>query len=229
MFIAFKCAVASAALWPPERNTMPGTALGTARFRHLTVASATSSTPACRGQVLPERTMLGLSREPSRTTRWACNWKNTLVSVASVTASQTSSVWLPSIKTSGSTIGTRPASCERAANRASACAFASMQNRVGMPSPIVITARHLVNRAPNLAYSARRSRRPSNPSVIFSPGNPASGFAPVSTLIPGMIPAWVNVSEKRVPSAVAWRMVSSKRMTPLMNSPTPAVVKSISR
>ena len=33
----------------------------------------------------------------------------------------------PSMSTSGSTIGTRPASWERAANRASACAFVQMQ------------------------------------------------------------------------------------------------------
>jgi len=32
-----------------------------------------------------------------------------------------------------------------------------------------------------------RSRRPSSPSVMVSPGNPASGLAPVSTLMPGII------------------------------------------
>src|SRR5207244_2684523 len=39
-----------------------------------------------------------------------------------------------------------------------------------MSSPIVITARHFVKRAPSSRYSFRRSRRPSRPSVIFSSG-----------------------------------------------------------
>ena len=47
LFIASRCAVASSSLWPPERNTMPGTAAGTRRGSTATVASATSSTDAC--------------------------------------------------------------------------------------------------------------------------------------------------------------------------------------
>ena len=93
-----------------------------------------------------------------------------------------------SISTSGSTIGTMPCSWQSAAYRASAWALTSMQYAVGMPSPIVITARHFAKRAPSPRYSSSRSRRPSSPSVTVSPGAPASGFAPVSTLIPGMIP-----------------------------------------
>ena len=96
--------------------------------------------------------------------------------------------WPPSISTSGSTIGTRPASWQSAAYRARACAFVQRQYSLGMPSPIVITARHLVNRAPSDAYSLSRSRSPSSPSVIFSPGAWARSFAPLSTLIPGMTP-----------------------------------------
>src|SRR5665648_667065 len=53
---------------------------------------------------------------------------------------------------------------------ANAHALASMQPRLGMPSPTAITARHLAKRAPILKYSLRRSRNPSSPSVIFSPG-----------------------------------------------------------
>src|SRR3954465_5287360 len=45
-----------------------------------------------------------------------------------------------------------------------------------MPSPMVITARHLQKRVPISEYSASRSRRPSRPSVTFSPGAPASGL-----------------------------------------------------
>ena len=44
--------------------------------------------------------------------------------------------------------------------------------------------------------SARRSRRPSRPSVTFSPSAPASGLAPVSTLIPGIMPRAASRSGK---------------------------------
>ena len=57
-------------------------------------------------------------------------------------------VWSPSISTSGSTIGTSPASWELAAKRPRASALARMQPEVGMCSPMVMTARHLVNLAP---------------------------------------------------------------------------------
>ena len=55
----------------------------------------------------------------------------------------------PSISTSGSTIGTRPASWLSAANRASACAFVQIAYSLGRPAPMLITARHFVKRAPN--------------------------------------------------------------------------------
>ena len=84
-----------------------------------------------------------------------------------------------------------------------------MQYAVGIPSPIVITARHLAKRAPSSRYSCSRSRRPSSPSVTFSPGAPARSFAPVSTLIPGMIPLSASSFANGVPSAVDWRSVSS--------------------
>src|SRR5438309_1684388 len=55
-----------------------------------------------------------------------------------------------------------------------------------MPGPMLMTARHFAKPAPIFAYSCRRSRRPSRPSVTSSPGAPASGFEPLSTLMPGM-------------------------------------------
>ena len=58
-FMAFRRAEASSADWPPDRNAIPGTAAGTARKRHLTVASATSSTVACWGQVNPGKHHVG--------------------------------------------------------------------------------------------------------------------------------------------------------------------------
>ena len=60
-FIAFRCAVASSSLWPPDRKTMPGTVAGTVRFRQSTVASATCWTLACWAHSCPEITMLALS------------------------------------------------------------------------------------------------------------------------------------------------------------------------
>jgi hypothetical protein len=47
--------------------------------------------------------------------------------------------------------------------------------------------------------------------------------------MPGMIPCRERTSGKEVPSFFFWRIVSSKRMTPLMNSETPRVVKRSSR
>jgi hypothetical protein len=92
-----------------------------------------------------------------------------------------------------------------------------------------ITARHLVNFAPSPRYSMSRSRSPSRPSVTVSPGDFASGLAPVSTLMPGITPASWSAFTNDVPSAVDCRMVSSNRMTPEMNSPIPLVVRSTSR
>ena len=92
-----------------------------------------------------------------------------------------------------------------------------------------MTARHFAKRAPMPWYSARRSRSPSSPSVTVSPGEPASGFAPVSTLMPGTMPWLESTSASGVPPELFWRMVSSYMMTPLMNSATPGAVKSISR
>ncbi|KAJ8978347.1 hypothetical protein NQ317_002656 [Molorchus minor] len=42
-FMAFKCIVASSSDWPPDKNTIPGTAVGTVRWRAVTVARPTTS------------------------------------------------------------------------------------------------------------------------------------------------------------------------------------------
>ena len=51
--------------------------------------------------------------------------------------------------------------------------------------------------------------------MIFSPGNPAMSFAPVSTLMPGMIPASVRTLTKGVPSVLLLtdRLVVEDRAT----------------
>src|SRR5919106_1479388 len=95
---------------------------------------------------------------------------------------------------------------------------------------MMYVARHLAKRAPSSRYSARRSRRPSSPSVTVSPSAArASCLAPLSTLMPGMIPLLASSFGNGTPSLVDWRMVSSNRITPLMNSSTPSVVKRRSR
>ena len=129
--MAFRWAVAAWSLWPPDRNTIPGTEAGTWSSRQATVASATCSTPAWVGPSLPERTMFGLSSMPSRRTRWRRRAAKVSARVSRVAWSQRSMVWSPSISTSGSTIGTSPASWERPAKRARASALAAMQPKVG--------------------------------------------------------------------------------------------------
>ena len=65
--------------------------------------------------------------------------------------------------------------------------------------------------------------------MIVSPDASASGFAPLSTLIPGMTPFDSSSFGNGVPSGADWRIVSSKRITPLMYSSAPSVVNSRSR
>ena len=97
-----------------------------------------------------------------------------------------------------------------------------------MPLPILITALHLVNLAPNVSYSLQRSFRPSNPVVIFSLGLSSSSFTPWSTLIPGRDP-WLKITSlKYDPSCVFCLRVSSKRITPPIASAIAGDLKSIS-
>src|SRR5579884_3658395 len=100
-----------------------------------------------------------------------------------------------------------------------------MQYSLGCVSEIEYVARHFAKRAPSSRYSSSRFPSPSSPSVTVSPSASASGFAPLSTLIPGMTPFEASSSGNGVPSSERCRIVSSKRMTPLMNSSTPVVVK----
>ena len=73
-----------------------------------------------------------------------------------------------------------------------------MQYRARQRSSVIVyVARHLAKRAPSDWYSARRSRRPSRPSVTVSPSAPASGLAPRSTLMPGMMPCVLEQLHER--------------------------------
>src|ERR687889_403113 len=103
-----------------------------------------------------------------------------------------------------------------------------MHLTVGIPSPMVITARHLVKRAPISTYSSSLSRSPSSPCVYFSPEARGRSTVLLSTLMPGTTPCLSRTCGSGVPSEDSWRMVSSKRITPERYSPMPPVVKSIS-
>ena len=64
-----------------------------------------------------------------------------------------------------------------------------MQPRLGKPSPMVMTARHLAKGAPSFRYSVEAI--PQTVQTLgnsFRPGCPARSFAPPSTLMPGMMP-----------------------------------------
>src|SRR5215210_4346042 len=100
---------------------------------------------------------------------------------------------------------------------------------VGMPSPMVMTARHLVKCAPASRYSSSLSARPSRPWVYFSFGRSGMLTVLLSTLRPGITPWSSSTFGNGLPSEAFWPMVSSKRITPDRYSPMPSVVNSISR
>ena len=100
---------------------------------------------------------------------------------------------------------------------------------LGPESNIVITARHFANIAPNFLYSSNLSRKPSKPSVTFSPACPANSFAPASTFIPGIIPLSDKYFGKGISLNVVCFIVSSKSIAPLIKSLRPGVVTSMSR
>ncbi len=52
--------------------------------------------------------------------------------------------------------------------------------------------------------------------MTFSSGEPASGLAPVSTLMPGITPMSSSSFGISEPLEAVWRSVSSNRITPLM-------------
>ena len=182
---------------------MPGTAAGTWRRKHRSVAAATSSTEACRWQALPGTTIFGLSSMPSRS--------DTLLEERVEDRMEHRTGHLLATFD-----GMGPVHEHfRLHDRHNALLLAQRRipgqgmgvgadtHGAGNESVMRITARHLANRAPMAAYSFSRSRSPSSPSVTVSSGDPASVLAPLSTLIPGMIPC------STAPRAAAYRRRSS--------------------
>ena len=47
LFIKFKFSVACTSVWPPDKNAIPGTILGTFSFKHLSVIFAIDDHSAC--------------------------------------------------------------------------------------------------------------------------------------------------------------------------------------
>ena len=69
----------------------------------------------------------------------------------------------------------------------------------------------------HLAVRGQAIPQPVEPFGDGFAGAPASGFAPVSTLMPGKMPCFEGPDERRAVGAL-WRIVSSCMMTPLMKS-----------
>mmetsp|Transcript_2008 Transcript_2008/g.5275 ORF Transcript_2008/g.5275 Transcript_2008/m.5275 type:complete len:315 (-) Transcript_2008:556-1500(-) len=107
--MAFRFTVASSSLCPPLRNMTPGMAAGTVRRSAATVCAAISEGVALVLLSTPGRTICGLSRQPSSSTEWCHRREVHALSTRSATSCDRWMVWLPSMRISGSTIGTRPA------------------------------------------------------------------------------------------------------------------------
>ena len=107
-----------------------------------------------------------------------------------------------------------PFFCAIFAYFANASIFASIHSCVGISSPMFITALHLVNFAPNLAYSAHLSSRTSRPWVNVSTSESLKGFNPLSTFIPGKAPLSSIRSISDWPASVFCLIVSSNKITP---------------
>jgi hypothetical protein len=80
LLMAFRFAVASSSVWPPERNMIPGRAGGMVLRSAATVCSAICSGvgfPAPGPRSAPGMTIWGLRRQPSNSTPW-CQRRETV-------------------------------------------------------------------------------------------------------------------------------------------------------
>ena len=124
--MALKLTEASSSDWPPDRNTMPGTAAGTVLLKAVTVARATCSGDAFLAHFCPGVTILGLRSVPSKYTWWSLRALYVAANTVSVTFWHLSMSWSPSQSTSGSTIGTRRLAWQMEAYLAKTFAFSNM-------------------------------------------------------------------------------------------------------
>ena len=89
-FIAFNRAEANSEVCPPDKKAIPGTAAGTTRNKHFTVASATSSTVFCCKQSKPGTIIFGFKIIPSSSTPCVYSCSKTTCNTCSVTRKQRS-------------------------------------------------------------------------------------------------------------------------------------------
>ena len=123
--------------------------------------------------------------------------------------------WLPSISTSGSTIGTRPCflaqrgiARQRVAVGLDAGAGRDVVADVDHRAPLGETRAELV-----VLLQARRAGRRGLRSRL-RPGSRPAAAVPLSTLMPGMMPLSFITLVNGTPALVDWRMVSSYRIAP---------------
>ena len=199
LFIAFRFAVASSSVWPPERNTIPGTAAGTCWYRKSIVAAATSSTPAPSGVVAREH-HVRLQQRAAKSTRWSRSSVKTACSTRPVAARS-----LDRVRAVHQHLGLD--------DRDDAGLLAERRvprERVRV-RPDAVLARHVgadrVRRAPLREARAELAVLLEPPAqAVETLGDrlasaSASGFAPWSTLIPGMMPFDSSSFGNGVPSA----------------------------
>ena len=107
--------------------------------------------------------MLGFKITPGKYILINFSSSNKHLRVDLVILSHSSMECLPLINTSGSTIGTKLFSWHKDAYLARALQLELMHESLGILSPIVITALHLQNFAPNDSYLTNLSLNPSRP------------------------------------------------------------------
>ena len=133
--------------------------------------------------------MFGLSSVPSTSTRWSKSSVKSAFSTREVTwydcarscACRPSAP--PARRSARSPPPGRAPRSGRARARSSRCS-----TRSAALSVIEYVARHFAKRAPRPWYSFEPFAQPVEALVIVSPSASASGFAPRSTLMPGMMP-----------------------------------------
>jgi len=108
--IASRWALARWSLCPPERKTTPGTAAGTVWRRQRSVRPRDLLDAGPVWTVVARHDHVGLEQQASHATRCSKSSRKTWCSVATVASYERSIAWSPSMRTSGSTIGTSPAS-----------------------------------------------------------------------------------------------------------------------
>jgi len=123
------------------------------------------------------------------------------------TSLQRSEVCPPSMSTSGSTTGPVRFLAQRGIT-SNACAFASNQH--GLESVPPLRSRGATWRSVRPSESIQPDGPQPVKSRLFLSGMTAISFAPVSTLIPGMIPASGNNFDEGSASFFCWRIVRRK-------------------